>query len=603
MKKIKTLFFLGLSMTLLAGCGETNNEQNQNGNQSENQNNNENQNGNENGSENNSNGDPTFTELTIATYPKTTFYSGEKFSNNGISLNVNFSDGTSFVTEDITTSKPSTMMIPGKQTIKAYYSNEKYDINSYVTYEIEIIDWTKEEKAFFTQTSLCSNAGVYYPKMEGMEICAEEDEEGNIDYWIELKNANSKIMSAYLDMLDEYEAKKTVNQNGESITLTFKFYEQVNVPNDFVQLYGRELSDMICFKYCASYQHVDTQYGGVYELNGSEIEDTLVIGLNKDNDLIIRYIANKLLLETMLGMEVNDRFTLDQLLNGVAYTALKQTVMGYDDEEGKHHIGYLETIAPLACEYFVMPDDNPQVTSIADYGALYPWLHGEDSMCFEVMFASSEEKHDELIAAIESKDSFVKTTRTDNYGKLDVNVNIYTIENKEYVGDLVIEVTDYIPDGLTYTIRNQTGTETVTSGYYNVYYRFQSPEVLSPTQNELYRIYDIFYGENNYNKNASSVYTKGAIDGSVKFTQFKATEEHPTKGDNEVEDKVEALEKFVSMALQDYTVKEAAKEVTMAGYEVTLATYSNDDFVVTVASYFAGAGRFVVEFTIEINAM
>ena len=51
-----------------------------------------------------------------------------------------------------------------------------------------------------------------------------------------------------LDMVDEYEAKRTVNQNGETIVLTFKFYEQIQVPNDFVSLYGSELSDMICFK-------------------------------------------------------------------------------------------------------------------------------------------------------------------------------------------------------------------------------------------------------------------------------------------------------------------------------------------------------------------
>ena len=360
---------------------------------------------------------------------------------------------------------------------------------------------------------------------------------------------------------------------------------------------------MICFKYCASYQYVDTTSGGIYELNGSEIEDTLVIGLNENNDMIVRYIANRILLETLLGMKVNDRFTLDNLFPGYTYIDLRQVILGYDDEQNKHHVGYLETIAPLATDYFVMPDDELEVTAFGDYGALYPWLHGEDDMCFEVMFTSTQEEHDEFIANIESKDSFVKTTRTDNYGELDVNVNIYTIEDKDYVGNLTIEVTDYVPDALRYTIRTQTGSQTVTTGYYSVYYRFQAPKVLSPTQDELFRIYDIFYGENNYNKNASSVYSKGLIDGSVTFTQFKASEEHPTKGENEVEDKNEALEKFVSIALQGYTVKEAAKETTVGTTDVLIATYSNDDFVITVASYFSGNGKFTVEFTIGINAM
>lgn len=590
MKKTKALL-LGLSLVLLVGCGEQTQEQNQNNNNNNN-NSNENQN-------NNNKEDVTFTGLSIKEYPKTTFYCGEKFQNNGIVLSINFSNGESITTEDVQTSKPSSMMVPGKQTIKAYYSNSLLDINAYTTYEIEIIDWTREEKAFFGQTSLCSVSGIYYPKMDGMEICAEQDVHGNIDYWIELKNADIKTMNQYLDLLDEYEAKKTVNINGEATTLKFKFYEQPTVPSDFEDLYGDELREMICFKYCASYNYVDTTYGGIYELNGSEIEDTLVVGLNKDNDLIIRYIVNSLLIETMMGSEVNDRNTLDKFLIGQAYTMLKQNILGYDNEEGKHFTGLLETIAPLACEYFIMPDEELEITSVADYGALYPWLHGEDSLCFEVMVTSTAAKHDELIATLDAIDAFTKTSRTDKFGKNDVNVNVYTIENKEYVGDLSIEVTDYIENVLRYN----SDEGPVSVGAYYIYYRFQAPDVLSPTQDELYRIYDIFYGEGNYNKNASSVYTKGAIDGSVKFTQFKATESHPTKDENEVETKEEALDKFVSSALSGYTVKEAAKVVTIQGTEVVTAKYSNDDFIITAIAYFEGNGRFNVAFTIEINRM
>ena len=46
---------------------------------------------------------------------------------------------------------------------------------------------------------------------------------------------------------------------------------------------------------------------------------------------------------------------------------------------------------------------------------------------------------------------------------------------------------------------------------------------------------------------------------------------------------------------------EPSKEITINGTEVSTAKYANDDYVVTAVSYFAGGGRFAVEFTIEIN--
>ena len=158
-----------------------------------------------------------FVNLTIKEYPKTTFYCGEEFSNNGIVLNVNFSDGSSFITEDVTTSKPSSMKTPGKQTIKAYYGNATLGINSFVTYEINIIDWTKDEKLFFNATSVSSFSGTYYPKMEGMEIKQEVNDAGEVtDYWIELKNASKATVNEYLTLLDEYIVQKNIVQNGET---------------------------------------------------------------------------------------------------------------------------------------------------------------------------------------------------------------------------------------------------------------------------------------------------------------------------------------------------------------------------------------------------
>lgn len=539
-----------------------------------------------------------FVNLTIKEYPKTTFYCGEEFSNNGIVLNVNFDDGTSIVTEDVTTSKPTTMKTPGEQTIKAYYTNPSLGINSYVTYKIKIIDWTKDEKMFFNATSVSSFSGTYYPKMEGMEIKQEVNEAGEVtDYWIELKNATRATVNEYLLLLDEYKVQKTMVQNGESYKVTYKFYEQSDVPDDFMQLYGREIRNPICFKYCASYPYMD-ELGRIHELYFSEVEDTLVVGLNRNNDMIVRYIANSLTFEVMLGEPVNERLSLNSLMIGEAYSYVKKFLFGYETDTGSHVNGVLETEAPLAVNYFLMPDITPEVIAMANYASMYPWLHGEDDLCFELQIPATRDEYNTFMAALNAKDSFVKTTRVDNYGKTEVEVNIYTIENKTYVGDLVIEVTDYMEDGLSYTI---SGGETTTTGIYMVYYRFQCPNLRSPAEEELFRIYDMYLGDGNYSKSDYNVFGGGAVDGMVKYNQFRETATHTTKDANEVETKEEALTKFVDTALVGYTCVEAAKELNIQNTAVTSAKYANDDFIVTVATYFAGSGKFAVEFTIEIN--
>lgn len=573
MKNIKKMFLTGLTIALITGCSCSEDKTN-------------------------TDTEVKFQSLEIAELPKTTFYCGENFSNNGIVLKVNFTDGSSYTTEDVTTSKPSSMMTPGKQTIKAYYSNAEKDINSYVTYEINLIDWTMEEKAIFGQTSISSLSGIYYPKMEGMKLVTEEDENGNVDYWIELENANESVMNEYLDLLDEYLVQRTAVQDGEQYKLTYKFYEQVSVPADFIDLYGDELEDMICFKYCASYEYLDTSYGAIYELYGSELEDTLVVGLDKDNKLIVRYIADSILLETMFGYEVNDRCTLNKLLYGTAYTALRKNILGAEDTEtGKHMLGLLDTYDPMAANYFVMPDVTPEVVAVADYACAYPWLHGEDLLCFEVMLPATQEEYDDFLAQMDAKDSYVKSTREEQSRGKTFTYTVYKIEDKDYVGSITVEVSEYYPDDMKYTI---DGTEK-TTGTYLIYYRIQAPEVLSPAVDEACKIYDAFYGEGNYNKDAIKVYYQGSVDGSVKFNQFNQTATHTTKDNNEVENKEEALTKFVDTALSGYTVKEAAKVVTINGIDVATATYENESFVITIGAYFSGNGKYTVEFTIEVK--
>ena len=573
MKNIKKIFLTGLTIALITGCSCSEDKTD-------------------------TTEEVKFASLEIAELPKTTFYCGESFSNNGIVLKVNFTDGSSYTTEDVTTSKPSSMMTPGKQTIKAYYSNTEKDINSYVTYEINLIDWTMEEKAIFGQTSISSMSGIYYPKMDGMKLVTEQDENGNIDYWIELENANEKVMNAYLDLLDEYLVQRTAVQDGEQYKLTYKFYEQTSVPADFKDLYGSELEDMICFKYCASYEYIDTTYGAIYEVYGSELEDTLVVGLDKDNKLIIRYIADRVLLETLFGYEVNDRFQLNKLLYGKAYTGLRQSILGTEDaESGKHVLGLLDTLDPLAVDYFVMPDVVPDVVSIADYAPAYPWLHGEDLLCFEVMLPATEDEYNDFLATMDAKDSFVKSTREEKVRNNTFTYTVYKIEDKDYVGNITIEVSQYYPDDITYKIDG----EEKTSGTYSIYYRIQVPEVLSPAVDEACKIYDAIYGADNYNKDAIKVLYKGSIDGSVKFTQFTQTTTHTTKDENEVESKEEALTKFVDKALNGYTVKEDAHVVPVSGVDVLATTYENEKFVVYLGAYFSGNGRYTVEFTIELK--
>ena len=232
-------------------------------------------------------------------------------------------------------------------------------------------------------------------------------------------------------MLDEYQATKTIAQDGEAAKVTYKFYEQGSIPSDYKELYGQGMKNLICYKYCASYPYMDS-YGGVTNLYYAGVEDTLVIGLNNNNDLIVRYIANSLTFETALGQEVNERFTLDDLMIGKVYDYIKMFLFGYETENGVHANGVLETEAPLAVNYFLMPNIEPDCLSLANYGSLYPWLHGEDDLCFELEIPCSKDEYNTFIGELDAKDSFVKTTRVDNYGRKEVGVNIYTIEDKKY---------------------------------------------------------------------------------------------------------------------------------------------------------------------------
>ena len=135
---------------------------------------------------------------------------------------------------------------------------------------------------------------------------------------------------------------------------------------------------------------------------------------------------------------------LKNLLIGDAYTGLKKVLFGYEKEDdGSHVEGILDLSAPLAVNYLLMPDVAPEVCAIADYCAAYPWKHGEDLLCFEVMLPGTQEEYDAYIADIEAKDSFVKTTREEKVGRKTIHYTTYTIEDKAYVGDIVIEVSEY----------------------------------------------------------------------------------------------------------------------------------------------------------------
>ena len=123
---------------------------------------------------------------------------------------------------------------------------------------------------------------------------------------------------------------------------------------------------------------------------------------------------------------------------------LKKFLFGYDDEEGQHALGTLEELAPLGISYFAMPDVEPEIFLINNYASMYPWLHGEDDYCFEIELPGTLEEHDAFVAQLDANDVYTKSTKTDKINGKDVNVNVYKIENKPYVGNLTIEVTDYV---------------------------------------------------------------------------------------------------------------------------------------------------------------
>lgn len=559
MKKIKSLILSGIAIALLCGCHEEEVKE---------------------------------TTLEFESYPKTTFYYGEEFTNSGIVLKVTPANGEPFLTEDVKTSKIKTTM-PGTQKVKVYYTNDEYDIDASLEYEIEVIDWTPEDKAIFSETSISQLSGVYYPKMKGMELRTEIDETTKeiTDYWIEKKNSSVSELYEYADLLENYCVTKPTVQNGQQYELTFKFYEQARVPSDYRDLYDEH--ELLCYKYCASIKYFDSNYLTEREIYATEIEDTLVLGLNDDNDLIVRFIADNVFFETRFGCEVNERLNFDNLIDIGIIDDIEQMLKGYEDEStGDYVIGYFDEVGPLAKDYLIFPkyeESDYEVVSIASYTSLYPWLHGEDDLCFEFEIATDNtDEYDEFISRIESIGDFVKTTRVDKIGKKNVNVTIYTIENKEYVGDLVIEVTEIIPDATTYTMQMESGRETITLDSYMVYYRWSRPELFSPCQTELCKIYERFYGEGKYDPNRFDIYENGSVGGAVEFA---------SQADG-ITSKEEAADKFVEMCLTDYTCVKPNETLSISGMSVAASEYTNENFKVVVYSYFSG-GRYNVEFSVE----
>lgn len=556
MKKIKSFILLGYTIALLTGCGE----------------------------------EATFKSIEIADAPKTTFYVGEEFSNTGLSLRVNLTDGSSFVTEDIATSKPSTSA-PGTQKVKVYYTNDKYDIDTFITYDIEIIDWTREEKAIFSETSISTFAGVYYPKMEGMQLLTETDDETGdvIDYWIEKKNATFKDVDTYCELLKNYEVVKRITDTSGSYDMTFKFYEQPRVPTDFVENF--DLNDAVCFKYCASYEYMDQTYFEIYNLYGNEIEDTVVIGLNDQGDMVVRYIANSVYLETLLSCEVNEHLDFSTLYNGTVVEFLNQAIKGTVSEEGVPYLGYLDEVAPFAKDYFVLPDYEPDVVAFKNLASMYPWECGENDLCFEMEIDSDDvDGYEALIDALDAKTEFAKTTGTTKVREKNATTTIYTIENMDYVGSLEITVSEFLEKAASYYVQEGSTRVKVECGCYTVGYSFVRPEVFSPTLAELYRIYDAHYGEGMYDKNHYDPYENGTVGGVV---YFKNT------GDDAVNSKEEANDKFAHDYLAGYTVKSPKEQKEAAGYVICASTYTNGTYDVEIYTYFGG-GRYVAEFSVAM---
>ena len=558
MKKFKTLILAAYSVALLAACGES--------------------------------GDATFKSIEINELPKTTFYCGEAFSNTGISLKVNLNDGTSFVTEDIATSKPSTAT-PGTQTVKVYYTNDKYDVDTFISYEINIIDWTKEEKHIFSQTSISTLSGVYYPKMEGMQVITETDDVTGdvVDYWIEKKNATFKDIDEYSELLKNYLVTKKMQDSSGVYDMTFKFYEQSMVPSDFVENF--DLNDALCFKYCASYEYMDPTYFETYELYGNEIEDTVVFGLNDDGDMIVRFIANSVMLEGLLSCEVNERLDMTGLYNGTIIEYLNQALLGTIDEEGSRYLGLVERLAPFAKEYFVLPNYEPDVVAVKNLSSMYPWEHGGFDLSFEIEVDSDDvDGYEELVAALDAKTDFVKTTGTTKVRNLDATTTVYTIEGKDYIGDLEITVSEFKEKAASYYVVEGSTRTKVECGCYVVGYTFLRPEIFSPTQPELFRIYDTFYGTTNgvYEENVDyDVYEDGEVGGLVKYTR------------DEVHSREEASQLFSNSVLTGYTVKIPGEDKDVNGIEVYATTYTNGTFDVDVFAYYSG-GKYAVEFSVKI---
>lgn len=580
MKKLKTFLLAGCAISLLAGCenAEQTNLVDPNG----------------------------VKEVKILNYPKQTFYYGEDFNNVGLKVGIVLNSGAVIESEDVTTPKISTLKA-GTNTVKVYYTNEQYNVDEILTYEIEVIEWTKEEKYIFQETSLSYYNGIYYPKMKGMEMVVEtDDDDGSIvDYWIEKKNATFADVETYLELLNEYNVVKKVRDSSGTYELTYKFYEQSVVPSDFTDLY--DINDPICYKLSCYYEYLDQYSGTILNLYGNQIEDTLVIGMNDEGSMIVRYIADSVLFESLLSCEVNEYCDLNGLYNGTLIEYLNQALIGYDEtnEQGvsQHYIGYIEELAPLAVDYFILPNYEPDVVALANYASAYPWLHGGDALAFEIELAADDkEEYDNFIAKLDACSDFVKTTKTEKIKGEDTNVTVYTIEDKDYVGHVQIAVSDYIEDGSTYYTTQGSTKAKVTTDCYRIYYIFQEPDMLSPCEELCINILKDFYNAESAVRDVDyEVYVKGQVGATVFYPQYNSAKTTDPKTDDQVENKEEAYQKFVEKYLNGYTVTKEPTVKEIQGTEVYTAEFANDNYTVSLYAYFYGNGKFAVEFMFGIK--
>jgi hypothetical protein len=167
----------------------------------------------------------TVSGIFIASYPyTTTYYVGDYLDTGGLSLEVEYSNGTGEVVSDGFSCSPEYLDVSGTQTITVYYGGQttEYEVtvkSRYVTYEYVYSEWTEATVSFSLDSGESVGGNVqelYTPLIDCVSITINTEisnlTDGNVigqwGFYIRDLNGRWKLAGVYY--LDSFSESNTI---------------------------------------------------------------------------------------------------------------------------------------------------------------------------------------------------------------------------------------------------------------------------------------------------------------------------------------------------------------------------------------------------------